>query len=106
MTVSTYDAIYTMILYACAIGQAIFVGSWLTAKWYKSLVGIALMFKSASLCVTLAIVSIIRYTHATFDPITGYRIYIALFFMLFIGITFQDVAILRELAKGKRANEV
>lgn len=101
MSVGTLDAIYTALLYACAIGQAVFVLAWMTVKWYKSLVGIALMFKSFSLAVTLTTVSIFRYTHAQFDPATGYKIYIGLFFILFIGISFQDFAILREIRKDK-----
>ena len=101
MSVSTLDAIYTGLLYACAIGQAIFVIAWMTVSWYKSLVGIALMFKSLSLSITLVTVSVLRYTHARLDLATGYKVYIGLFFILFIGISFQDFAILREIRKGR-----
>jgi uncharacterized protein YjbI with pentapeptide repeats len=101
MSIHTLDGIYTALLYLCAAGQAVFVGAWFTTKWYETWVGRGLMTKSLTLSITLTVFSILRYTNAQFSLSTSYVIYICVFALMFLGITAQDVAILRELRLNK-----
>ena len=102
MSVDTLDTIYTVLLYGCALGQVFFVVAWLTVAWYTTAVGLATMFMSFCLTSALVTVATLRFTTPQFSPETGYKIYIAMFTAMFLGIFVQDLVLLRELFKRKK----
>jgi hypothetical protein len=105
VSIHTLDVTYATLLYLCAVGQTVFVGAWLTTRWYKFKVGRALMFKSASLAAVLDTISVFKLAHAQFALSTFYKIYIILFLLLFLGVSSQDIAIFTELRKEKKNRE-
>lgn len=102
MSIHTLKIIYDTLLYACALGQVVFLVAWFTVDWFKTLVGVVLMVKSFVLGLTLCTLSFLTLFQVHLSMRTYLEVYIALFAALFIGITGQDIAILREMTIAKK----
>lgn len=94
---------WTLRLYtAAAVGQTLFVVLWATLPWWRTIIGRALMIKSASLMVIL-IWSLVNYHLGPFVHQQG--IGLGLFGLVALGIWLQLWAIGREVVAGRRLRE-
>lgn len=105
MSVHTLSEIYNTLLYLCAFGQVLFVILWSTVRWWETRIGRALFLKSLSVAVALCTVSFFNITNFHFTAGTFYKVYIAAFAFMFIGISYQDTAMYRELKASKKEKE-